>query len=70
MNVPSSASSLVMVISAVKIPAVVPDKVTVKVSVAPATMLLIELLMENEASLEVMSEMDKSAVPVFSMANV
>ena len=69
-NVPSSASSLVMVISAVKLPTVDPDKVTMKVSVTPGAMLLIELLMENEASLEVMFEMDKSAVPVFSMAKV
>ena len=69
-KVPSSASSLVMVISAVKLPTVDPDKEIEKVSVAPAAMVLIELLMENEASLEVMFEMDKSAVPVFSMAKV
>ena len=69
-KVPSSASSLVMVMSAVKEPAVDPDKVTMKVSIAPATMVLIELLIENEASVEVMSEMTKSAVPVFSIAKV
>ena len=69
-KIPSSVSSLVMVISAVKLPTVDPDKVTMKVSVTPGAMLLIELLMENEASLEVISEMDRSAVPVFSIAKV
>ena len=68
-KVPSSESSLVMVMSAVKEPTVDPDKLTMKVSVAPAAMVLIELT-ENEALLEVMSEMDKSAVPVFSIAKV
>ena len=69
-NVPSSASSLVMVISAVKLPAVDPDKVTVKVSATPGAMISIELESVKDGSLEVMSEMDRSAVPVFSIANV
>ena len=66
----SSVSLLPILTSPEKLPILAPDKVIVKVSVAPAAMVEIELLILKLASSTVILEIVKSKVPTFSMENV